>query len=231
MLRCQRFNSFATSNRVYLEGGERYTDAKSGVDTKHATEVAKSYSERTELQEIVSQNNFPAKNTLNWLTHDTAYTVKSTDTKGAYDVLKREGGDFFTKSKLVDLNYLRVSFASMMDTANSYNKNPNVDHTKTYSVNFIEPGDKLFVKDGLLFFLRKAGSKFASFGVPLYPWKKDAANPAAAPTPSMQVAPTTPTTQSNTPGLPTARDAHPANPATSAPPSNNPPLPTPRDAR
>ncbi len=179
MLKYKQKSQFENPSRsIYLEGAERYTDVRTGQSTEHAKKVAENYSSRESLKEIV-KTSLPNKDDLNWKTSEAPYVVKSTDTKGVLDILKRADGDFATKSKLNDPNYLRIAYYGMMNDQKA--KGGKAPNGKTQDINFLETGDNVCVKKGMLYINRRAGSTFASFGVPLYPWDKPAAPAPATP--------------------------------------------------
>lgn len=171
MLQCKTASWFNNhSQQVYLEA---YL-GPDGRSNEHAKEVARKFDRLQPLRDIISAGNFPQKEGLDWGSKENAYMVKVDDTGGVLDILTRADGNFPSRSKLNDVNYVRIAYKSMYRYVKE--KLPESDSQgRYYDINSIEPGDKIFVKDGFVFFIRKPGSRFANFGVPLYPWKTQSA--------------------------------------------------------
>lgn len=222
MLKYKQKSQFENPIRsISLEGAERYTDVRTGQSTEHAKKVAENYASRESLKEIV-KNNLPAKKDLNWMTPEAPYVVKSTDTKGVLDILKRASGDFATKSKLINPDYLRIAYYSMMDYVKTNLGGKSTTTGKPFDVNFLEAEDKVWVKEGMLYINRQSKSKYGSFGVPLYPWgQATVAAPTAAPATPPAPTSTVVTDPYRAPAAPTA------DPTTATPPPSS--LPPRRD--
>lgn len=138
---------------------ERYTNEKTGESTPHAEKVATSYERMNLLTEVTSK--LPDRTTLTM----PEYKVQSTDTKGVLKILQDKLGG---THKLKDSNFLRLSYNHMFK--------------QNREINTIEPDDLIKVESGKLTITRKAGSKFHTFTVDIYPWAQ--AQTPAAPTPT-----------------------------------------------
>mgnify|MGYP001602769409 CR=1 FL=1 len=175
---------------------ERYVDIKTGRSTEHAEKVASSYNRMNLLAEVGS--NLPDRTKLNFKDKDQPYVATSND-HGILEILKK--APELTGSKLDDKNFLRLSYGHMFKKIDEHWKNnpkgialnPKTGKPKVYTVNFIQPGDKLYVKEGNLVVHRTNRDYYADFTVDLYPWPKAGTKPSAPAKPeATRPAPTKP---------------------------------------
>ena len=151
---------------------ERYVNEKTGRSTEHAEKVATRFNKNDLIQEV--SKNLPDRTKLNWKDSASPYTVKSGDT-GILEILKSELKD----GKLDNKDFLRLSYGHMFKTIDEVWKNrpgaalnPKTNKPKVYTINFIQPGDQLYVKNGNLVVRRVNNDYYAGFSVDLYPWPK-----------------------------------------------------------
>ena len=151
---------------------ERYVNEKTGRSTEHAEKVATQINRSSLLQEV--SGNLPDRTKLNWKNAANPYTVTAGDT-GILEILKSQLKD----GKLDNKEFLRLSYGHMFKTIDEVWKNrpgaalnPKTNKPKVYTVNFIQPGDQLYVKNGNLVVRRVNNNYYAGFSVDLYPWPK-----------------------------------------------------------